>query len=383
MPTRVNPKLVTELERYGAEDVQKCYHCGNCSAVCMHSDALYSFPRKSMRLLQMGLERRILTSLDPWLCYYCGQCSTQCPRGAEPGATMMSLRRWLTGRYDFTGISRLFYRSWKAELLAIVLLGLATAAGFLAWGFAHGDFAAYDGPNAFLSSSDIHIFDWAMAAVLTALLLINTIRMWWFTLGSDKQLRVPLRTYLRKLLLLPTHFFSQRRYALCEKKRPWVIHLALMLSYMTMMVLVMGFVRLLQSGPEIEWAVHGFGYAASFGLLVGIAWFVRARIKQAEPHVQHSHESDWIFLVLLLLVTATGVTQHILHRAGEPLAANVTYVVHLSLVVPMLVLEVPFSKWSHMAYRPLAMYLSEVRREAIARREAAAPAKANLVPRAA
>jgi hypothetical protein len=25
-------------------------------------------------------------------------------------------------------------------------------------------------------------------------------------------------------------------------------------------------------------------------------------------------------------------------------------------VVPMLGLEVPFSKWSHMAYRPLAMY---------------------------
>ncbi|MBN2575577.1 MAG: 4Fe-4S dicluster domain-containing protein, partial [Deltaproteobacteria bacterium] len=84
MPTRVNPKLVTEIEKYGAEDVQKCYHCGNCSAVCVHSDALYSFPRRSMRHLQMGLERRLLTSLDPWLCYYCGQCSTQCPRGAEP-----------------------------------------------------------------------------------------------------------------------------------------------------------------------------------------------------------------------------------------------------------------------------------------------------------
>ena len=35
-----------------------------------------------------------------------------------------------------------------------------------------------------------------------------------------------------------------------------------------------------------------------------------------------------------------------------------SYVVHLMAVVPMLGLEVPFSKWSHMAYRPLAMYFS-------------------------
>ena len=88
-----------------------------------------------------------MTSLEPWLCYYCGECSTQCPRGAEPGETMMSLRRWLTSRYDFTGISRLFYRSWKAELTAIVLLGLATAAGFLAWGLATGTSASTTAPT--------------------------------------------------------------------------------------------------------------------------------------------------------------------------------------------------------------------------------------------
>ena len=37
MAIRINPKLIDELEVYGAEDVSKCYHCGNCSAVCPHS----------------------------------------------------------------------------------------------------------------------------------------------------------------------------------------------------------------------------------------------------------------------------------------------------------------------------------------------------------
>ena len=86
--------------------------------------------------------------------------------------------------------------------------------------------------------------------------------------------------------------------------------------------------------------------------------------------MKHSHESDWIFLVMLLLVTVTGISQHILHRAGVDVAANITYVVHLMFVVPMLVLEVPFSKWSHMVYRPLAMYLAEAQRDSALPKEA-------------
>ena len=57
-------------------------------------------------------------------------------------------------------------------------------------------------------------------------------------------------------------------------------------------------------------------------------------------------------------------------------AANITYIVHLSMVVPMLALEVPFSKWSHLAYRPLAMYLAQVRATALAREGAGATAAA-------
>jgi hypothetical protein len=40
------------------------------------------------------------------------------------------------------------------------------------------------------------------------------------------------------------------------------------------------------------------------------------------------------------------------------------YVIHLAVAVPMLVIEVPFGKWSHLAYRPLAVYLTNVRNRA-------------------
>jgi hypothetical protein len=39
----------------------------------------------------------------------------------------------------------------------------------------------------------------------------------------------------------------------------------------------------------------------------------------------------------------------------------VLYVVHLMIAVPMLVLEVPFSKWAHLAFRPVVIYLTKVK----------------------
>jgi quinone-modifying oxidoreductase subunit QmoC len=372
MTVRANPKLIEELEIYGAQDVSKCYHCGNCSAACPFSKEPYIFPRKSMRYLQMGLEEKLKGELEPWLCYYCGECSDECPRDAEPGETMMSLRRWLTASYDFTGISRLFYRSWKVELSAILMMALITGAGLLSVGLAVGSINRYDGPHAFLPSSGVDIFDWGMAALLLVLLLTNCARMWWFTLGRDKSVRPSLGSYVRKAYELPLHFMTQKRYAQCSRKRPWAVHLTLMLSYVVMLVLIMFFLHDMASGPGIDLRVHVFGYLATAGLLGAVAWAIRGRLKKTEAQYKHSHESDWIFLILLFMIAFTGILQHFLHRAGFDLAANITYVVHLMGVVPMLVLEVPFSKWSHMAYRPLAMYFSEVRTDAVEAREKSA-----------
>jgi ferredoxin len=367
---RVNPELIDDLSRYGAEDVQKCFNCGNCTAVCSLADDKYNFPRRSMHALQLGLEKKLERGLEPWLCYYCGECSTYCPRGAQPGETMMSLRRWLTSRYDFTGIGRAFYRRPAIEIISVVVVAILTGVGFALFGFLQGDIRQYTGPDAFLPADVIHIFDWVLAGVLLAFLIPNMFRMWWFTLGRetlgrDRRVRLPLWSYLKSVYLFPLHFITQKRYAQCERKRPWAIHLALMLSYVTMLILIMFFLKTMWSGPEIDWRVHVFGYLASIGLIGATIWALRGRIKKTEVHHQRSHDSDWIFLVLLLIVALTGVFQHALHRSGADIAANVAYVIHLMAVVPMLGLEVPFSKWSHMAYRPLAMYLSVLRKQTV------------------
>jgi hypothetical protein len=260
----------------------------------------------------------------------------------------------------------MFYRSWRAEITAIVLVALLTAAGFLWFGFSRGDIRQYDGSNAFLPSSSVHIFDWTMAALLVVLLGINAIRMWWFTTGNNERVRTSLSSYVKPLYVLPLQFFTQKRYAHCNAKRPWLIHLWLMLSYLTMLILIMFFLRYMQAGPQIHWQAHIFGYLASIGLILTVGHAIHGRLRKTEVHLKHSHESDWIFLIMLMLVTITGVLQHVLHRSGAEMAANIAYVVHLALVVPMLTLEVPFSKWAHLAYRPLAMYLAGVHQAASA-----------------
>lgn len=382
MAIRVNPKLITELEKYGAADVQNCYHCGNCSAACPFSKEPFIIPRKSMRHLQMGLEEKLRGTLEPWLCYYCGECSQQCPRGAEPGETMMSLRRWLTSRYDFTGISRIFYRSWKAELAALLLVAFATGIGFLLMGFAFGGgrIDVYAGEHALFPAATVHLIDLALAGLLVFVLATNAARMWWLTTGRHRELRVPLLVYIKHIFLLPLHFLTQARYSRCEKKSPWAIHLGIFLGWVTMEILVINFLEQLQ-GVETNWTMHAFGYLAAAGLLTGTTIAIVGRLKKSETHYKHTHATDWMFLIMVAAAAATGLVQHISYRwFGSDATANISYLIHMMFVVPLLAIQIPFSKLSHLAFRPLGMYLSAVHADALARRKVtdvvATPAKA-------
>ena len=67
---------------------------------------------------------------------------------------------------------------------------------------------------------------------------------------------------------------------------------------------------------------------------------------------------------MLFLTTLTGIMVHLFRISGLVYWTYYTYVVHLAILVPMLVIEVPFSKWSHLAYRPLAIYFNRLVRGA-------------------
>ncbi len=384
MGDTVNPELILDLKKFGVQDAATCFNCGNCTAVCSLSSAATPFPRKVIRYLQLGLTHKLLESPEPWMCYYCGDCSETCPRQANPGEVMMGLRRYLTSIYDWTGISRRFYTSTRFEVIAILFVAALVGVGFYLF---HGpmltDRVAL---NVFAPNTTIEILDLILLLVLSALLLSNAFRMFRAVMGDPRQypdqrpsgplsfLRVsirgiPLAAYLQEAREFIVHFFSQKRFNACgtrSQRIQWIVHLLIMTGYSTAFLLVVG-IRWFQR--DVEYAVWHpvrlLGYYATFAILYGTTYAIIGRLKKSKAVYRHSHSSDWAFLVLLWLTTFTGIVIHATRLLGMPLTTYYLYVLHLMIAVPMLVLEVPFAKWTHQLYRPMILYLMSVKQRAL------------------
>jgi quinone-modifying oxidoreductase subunit QmoC len=377
MVARVDPTLMEELKAYGAVGIEKCFNCGNCTAICPLTSDAHPFPRNMIRLTQIGLEERLLANSDPWLCYYCGDCSATCPRGAEPGETMMSLRRWLTARYDWTGLARKFYLSRMWEVGSISLVGIFVVLLFL---FFHGPVVADRVElNTFAPVPIIHLLDWIMAGGLLFFLLTNLYRMHSFVMGQHPKVQPALSLYLGEAWRLVYHFFTQERFSQCESRKRWINHMLLVSGYVLMLILIVAFLPWFQTDNlyPLYHPQRWLGYYATIVILYGAGEALWGRIRKGHQMHRFSHLSDWIFPILLILGAATGILVHAFRYLSLPLPTYYTYVIHLAFMVPMLVLEVPFGKWSHLAYRPFAIYLQTVKEKALEglkTREALAPA---------
>jgi hypothetical protein len=112
------------------------------------------------------------------------------------------------------------------------------------------------------------------------------------------------------------------------------------------------------------------GYYITAVLLFVSGDAILSRLRKKEQIHKFSHDSDWMFLILLFSTTLSGILVHFFRIFDWPIPAYLMYVLHLAFVVPMLVLEVPFMKWAHLMYRPMALYLQKVKETA----RAAAPA---------
>jgi heterodisulfide reductase subunit C len=364
LPTLIEPdaRMIEELGLFGAENFKKCYQCATCSVSCSLSPDQNPFPRKEMLWARWGLKDRLLKSLDVWTCYYCGDCSKNCPRGADPGETMMSLRRYLISEYDWTGLSKRLYLSKAWEIGSLIVLALGIVALFY---FFHGPMVTERVEvNTFAPVHWIEIGDIILATVLFSFLLSNAYRMFRFVMGDQK---IPLSIYMGEAKTFIVNLLTQKRWRDCgEDRSRWVKHFLLVTAYVTMMTLVIVFIRWFQT-DEIHPIYHPtrlFGYYATAILLFITVEMLIGRIRKKEEIHKHSDFSDWVFLILLFLTTLTGIIMHALRLGGYPLATYYSYVIHLAIAVPMLIVEVPFGKWSHLMYRPLALYLRAVKQRA-------------------
>ncbi len=369
MSTTVDPTLVKEIAQYGSDDLTRCIHCGNCTAVCkLSGNNGEVFPRKTIRYLQLGLKDRLLASTEPWLCYYCGECSDTCPQQVHPGEIMMTMRRWLTAQYDRSGRAMQAYTSQRAlwaTILKAALIPLVLLAVFhVASGFRHivTDRVAL---NSFAPVLWVWIAVLIHFAVLGWRVFANALHMARNILGaraSGSQLRAS--HFVKELGTLSLHFFTQKRWRDCGKEhyRDWATHALLASGYLIMLTLVVGLLGWFQTDHiyPLYHPQRWLGYYATAVLIYGSVVMLLARIGKRDARSAFSQHTDWLFPAFLLVSAVTGILVHAFRYAGWPWPTYGMYVFHLMAVMAMLDSEVGIGKWSHMIYRPLAIYLGNV-----------------------
>ncbi len=343
----INPAFGKELKKYGAFDFNACYNCGTCTAICSLSTENDSFPREMVRSSVLGDTENIKASLKPWLCYYCGECTSHCPREAAPGELMMSLRRWLTSVYDWTGLSGLLYKSLPLSIIAFLLAAVAVI-----WYSIHENF------NLEKIMLVGHYFEMiAIASVFAIILLPNLIRMWWFVIGKPK-VKVHILSNFKSLGELFVHMFTQKRSLGCDDNQfRWFEHL----------VLVFGYLTLLFTTVFLDWFsstnlfVIILGYVESIAIFIITIDFVSSRVKKSKEVSKYSQPSDWFFVIWLLLMGLTAfvvrlfIDLNILEQNGW------MYILHMIILVQWAIIIVPLGKWTHFLYRSFAMYMASLK----------------------
>jgi len=382
--TRINTEFASEIERYGAVDFTACYNCGNCTAVCpLVDEGDDTFPRRILRYTLLGLEEDLETSIDPWLCYYCGDCSETCPRQSNPGEIMMAIRRYLTSIYDWTGLSRRLYKSAKAHVGAMFVLFLTVLLAFYIFAeipdlsdpqvqqyletVSKDSIKPAEVPlNLFAPVHIIHIADLFLLGIISFFLLSNIFNMYYKLILKNRDIKIPLWMYIKEVPKAVLHFATQLKFSKCERKFYWVAHLFIMSSYIIMFGLIIAGLSFFQT-DVIHSAFHPqrlLGYYATFGIIFAATYFLIGRIRKENEIFKFTHHSDFIFVFTLLMMAVTGILIHLFRINGMAEPTYYMYAIHLAFEVPFVVTFVAFSKWSHIAYRPFAIYFTNLKKSA-------------------
>lgn len=364
---RVDPRILSVIKQYGVFDTNACLNCGSCAVVCELSESYAPFPRRPIQYAILGLKDYVNRGLEPWLCHDCGDCSITCPRETEPQESMKTLRRYLNALYDWTGIAGLINRS-KA-MYATLITGVAALVVFLIYIY-HSQWVGMSLSEMATTSMGLeHMFNkiiyFTLIVVLFPffILLTNSVRMWWLTMRSY---RIPLKFYLLEVWSIIYHMVTHKNISKClqpvHKKRR-LTHWMLAAGCVLMLVLVTFFLKWFQTDNIYPFyhPQRWLGYLATFGMLVGGVDLLIERIRKKEVIYRYSDFRDMVFPVLLILTALTGILVHIFRYAGMAMATHYLYAIHIIVTTPMLLIELPFGRWTHMVYRPLAIFFQSVK----------------------
>jgi len=365
-----DPTLLAEIRRYGKFDPTGCYQCGSCTLSCDLVGDSVTFPRRSIRYALLGLRQPLVESLDPWVCHDCGDCSVACPRQSEPRISMQTLRRFLCVQYDWTGIASKLLKSkawYLGSLFSVASMVLFLIVAYHLWyvGMVAKDFAT-------TALGLEHMFPiityYTLTVILVPLVLLfsRVFRIWRLTMGGERQARPPLSLYLREAWVYVYQSVSDPLMRKCPEKGRWLGHWVLALGVVMMLTVKVFALQWFQTDNlyRLYHPQRWLGYVATALILYGLANIFAGRLRAKKEIYKESSFQDLIFPILLVLTVLSGLAAHTFRYAGFALTCHFLYALHIIIATPMLLVEMSFGKWSHMVYRPLALYFLAVREKA-------------------
>jgi len=93
-PARLDPSFKHEVMReHDGETLKMCFQCGTCTSSCPTARFSNSYrPRMVLRMAQLGLREKVLSSNALWLCTACFACTDRCPQNVEVASVLRVLR---------------------------------------------------------------------------------------------------------------------------------------------------------------------------------------------------------------------------------------------------------------------------------------------------
>ena len=357
-----DPLLADELAAFGGESIKACHECENCAAECPLSSDATRHLRKAIQRLQSSEGGTLAGSAEPWLTCYCGECSTACPREANPGELMTAMRRYLTARYDWTGLSRKLFLSpvWQLGVTLAVAAMVVTLFALSGAFTKERMVSTHVSLQTFIPAEKVQYANWILASILLFLLLTNALRMHRFIVGAHKDLIIPRLLYLMELKALFSGFLGQLRRGAMENRRRWIKHILLLLTCSAMIVLVLVFLRAFQRDTSGFHLTSLVGYFATIVFFYYCAETTLGWLRKNVTPRERPHAMDWALVVQLSLTGVTGVLVNVFRLLDLPHPTYLTYVIHLAFAVSLLLVQIPFGSWAGLLYRPLASYLVRV-----------------------
>ena len=154
----------------------------------------------------------------------------------------------------------------------------------------------------------------------------------------------------------------QERFGECEdnKFRRWA-HLAVSWGFVGMFVATCIILAVDYKWiPLPRWVSLAIGSASGAATLFGLGYYVYLRLARRSEYSKRSHQTDWVFLMLLVLSVVSGYVMVAFRFMHMPMAAYGAFAFHLVFVFDLLV-SLPFTKFAHIVYRPVALWLAGVK----------------------